>query len=241
MFKRKSLITVNDPKAAASEAYRMVRTNIEFSNVDEKKQTIVFTSPRQKEGKSTTIANTAIAMAQSGSKVLIIDCDLRKPRVHKLFRLSNEEGIVNVITSNKDIDDVIHHSDDLENLDIITSGPIPPMPSELLGSKKFEEILEKLKETYDYIFMDSPPVLSVTDSTVLAAKVDGTILVISFGDTTVDAAQTAKKSLERVGAKMLGVVLTKAKVNKSGYYYYYHYDYEYSENQVKEEKEEKAC
>ncbi len=147
---------------------------------------------------------------------------------------------MNVITQDKGIDEVIHHQDEVENLDIITSGPIPPMPSELLGSKKFEQLLEDLKVTYDYIFIDSPPVLSVTDASVLAAKVDGTILVvISFGETKVDAAKTAMKSLERVGAKMLGVVLSKAKVNKSGYYYYYHYDYEYSGETKKDRKKKK--
>lgn len=238
---RKSLITINDPKAAASEAYRMTRTNIEFSNIDSKNQCIVFTSARQKEGKSTTIANTAIAMAQSGQKVLIIDCDLRKPRMHKLFKVSNEEGVVSVVVNDRKVSDVCHSVEGVDNLHVMTSGPIPPMPSELLGSVKFRKMLEDLRKEYDYIFMDSPPVLSVTDSTILAAEVDGTILIITHGDTPIEMAKTAKKALDKVNANILGVVLTKAELKNRGYYYYYDYEYSHQEKKGKKKRRQKKA
>ena len=232
----KSLITLNDPKSGPSEAYRMIRTNIEFSNIDVKNKSIVFTSATTQEGKSTTIANTAIAMAQSGAKVLILDCDLRKPMLHKLFNVSNEVGLVNIAIKGQPVEEVRHEIKDVPGLHVVTCGPIPPMPSELLVSKGFRTMLKDLKETYDYIFMDTPPVLSVTDATILAAEAEGTILIVSHGSTPIEMVKTAKKALEKVNAHLLGVILTQATLKNGSYYYYYDYEYGHDEKKKKGRK-----
>ena len=233
---RQSLITLNDPKAPASEAYRMIRTNLEYTNVDKENKTILFTSAKTKEGKSTTIVNVAATMAHNDKKVIVLDCDLRKPRMHKLFQVSNELGITSVIAKNYKLDEVVQCIDELPNLHLITCGPIPPMPSELLSSEKMQNVLDELAKRYDYVLVDTPPVLSVTDAAQLASKVDGLILNVAIGETQIEAIQRAKKSLEKVGANILGVILTKAETNKKGYYYYYHYDYNYKTETKKKKK-----
>lgn len=229
---RKSLIALNDSKAPASEAYRMIRTNLEYTSIDRDKKVILFTSAKTKEGKTTTVVNLAITLAHSKHKVLLIDCDLRKPRIHKLFDLSNEYGVVNLLAKNKELNEVIQKVAEIENLEVMTSGPIPPMPAELLSSDRMKALISDLSKNYDYILIDTPPVLSVTDAMILANMVDGVVLVVATGQTHMDAIKTAQKSLEKVNANILGVILSKAERGKNAYYYY-HYDYNYGEDQKK--------
>ena len=220
----KSLITYHNPKAPDSEAYRMLRKNIGYTGIDKKNQVILLTSSKMGVGKSTTAANLALAMAQRDHSVVLIDCDLRRPRMHKMFAVDNSTGLTDLLIKDEPLENVVFHSVVVDNLDIITSGVIPPMPSELLDSKKMGKFLTRLREKYDYIIIDSPPILSVTDATILSKIVDGVLLVVASNETHVDAIATAKKALDKVGANVLGSVLTKANISKRSAYYY---DYDY--------------
>lgn len=219
-----NLITYMNPKSPASEAYRILRTNIQFASPDKEIKTILITSSTPDEGKSTTIVNLGIILAQAGKKVLIIDCDLRKPVIHKSFRLANDSGLTNILVSNIESSNVINKTY-IENLEILTSGPIPPNPAELLGSKKMKNLLDELTKIYDYILLDTPPIGLVTDSALLAALADGTIFVISSGKVVVEMAKRSKDSLLKVGANILGVVLNRIPKNEKGYYNSYYYKY----------------
>ena len=173
------LIVQHDSKSPISEAYRAVRTNLQFAGADKQLKCISFTSSTPSEGKSTTISNIALAMAQDGKKVLLIDADMRKPVQHRIFGLFNK-GLSNCIAMNMPLDEAIQPSDH-PNLDILASGPVPPNPSELLGSQKMDELLRQVKHIYDYVLVDMPPVLAVTDAAVLSQKVDGIVFVIKSG------------------------------------------------------------
>ena len=218
------LITLHNPKSPIAEAYRTLRTNIQFSNVDGELKILCVTSSGPGEGKTTTSINLAETFAQAGKRVLIIDGDLRRPRVHKVFKVSNNKGLTNVLAGQYSIDDVTH----IIGTDVIvmTSGPIPPNPSELLGSQKMKDLVEQLKQRYDVIIIDAPPVGIVTDAAILSTIVDGTILVIASGKTEIEEAKRAKQLLENVGARILGVVMTMIPVSKKGYYGYQYYSYE---------------
>ncbi|GKX31774.1 capsular polysaccharide biosynthesis protein [Vallitalea longa] len=220
-----NLITFKEPKSPISESYRMVRTNLHYLNIDNKNKAIVVTSSNPGEGKTTTMANLAITMSQAGQKVLLVECDLRKPRVHKTFDLDNNMGLVNVIVENKSVRDVIHKIDSIPNLNIITAGPIPPDPAELLQSTMMKELIDKFKNEYDVVLFDAPPVCSVTDAAILSNLVDGVILVVASGETNIESAKLAKKLLQKVHANILGVVLSKADISKTGGYYYHYYEY----------------
>jgi len=221
----KNLITHFDPKSPVSEAYRMLRTNLGYTGVDKKHELIVITSSKKSEGKTTTITNLAVTMAQSGHKVLIIDCDLRRPKIHKMFHLDNTVGLSDILLKDVSFDKALYHIEDVENLHIVTSGNIPPMPSELLDSQKMVDLLNGLRGKYDYVLLDAPPVLSVSDASILAQVVDGVILAVAANETHVDAISTAKRALDKVEANIIGTVLTKAKIGKRGYTYYYDYSY----------------
>lgn len=218
--KIRHLITKINPKSPISEQYRTVRTNIQFASVDNPIYSLIVTSSGPGEGKSTTTANLAIVYAQQGKKVLLIDADLRKPTIHYTFRLDNLRGLSNVLVGENTLKEVTHESD-VENLDVISCGPIPPNPSELLGSKKMQQMLEEAKKTYDIVIFDTPPVLAVTDAQILANIVDGSILVIKSGGTEIEAATKAKEALEPAKAKLLGTVLNGREKAASNYYYYY--------------------
>ena len=224
------LITISNPKSPVAEAYRTLRTNIQFSNIDGNLQTICVTSSGPGEGKSTTISNLAETFAQAGNRVAIIDCDLRKPRLHRIFKLTNTKGVTTLLSGQSEIEDVIQVAG--SDLTVITSGPIPPNPSELLGSKRMKDLLEVLKKRYDIVLIDAPPVGLVTDAAILSAIVDGIILVVASGKTDIDGAKRAKKLLENVGARILGVTMTMIPVSKKGYYGYQYYGY-YEENELK--------
>lgn len=217
------LIVQDNPKSPVSEAYRTLRTNIQFSNFDDKLSTILITSSGPAEGKSTTSSNLALTLAETGSKVLLIDCDLRKPSIHKKFNISNNRGLSNLLIGQYKFADVAQKYSD--NLCILTSGTIPPNPSEMLSSKKMKLFLEEAKAKFNYIILDTPPVIAVTDAQILSTMADGVLLVIASGQAEIAAAQKSKELLERVNANILGVVLNKAEVHKNKNYGYYHYYY----------------
>jgi protein-tyrosine kinase len=209
-----------EPKSHVAEAYRTIRTNIQFASVDREIKTLLVTSTGPSEGKSITAANLAIVMSQSDKKTIFVDTDLRKPTGHHAFHLPNRRGLTSYLSGNDRMEEVLQSSE-IPNLSIITSGPIPPNPAELLGSRKMELFLDELKEKYDYIVFDSPPVIAVADSTILATKVDGCILVVNAGKTNRDLALKAKQQLENANVNLLGVVLNNRKMKGNSYYYYY--------------------
>ena len=219
-----NLVIHADKKSPVAEAYRILRTNIEFSSTDRKVKVILVTSSGPSEGKTTTASNMAIAMAEANRRVLLIDCDLRKPAVHRLFGLVNVKGLTNILVEGIEYSNITNVTE-VENLEIITSGPKPPNPAELLGSNKMKEFLDNVREGYDVVIIDAPPILPVTDAAVLSQYVDGVILVAGYGLTTFDAAIQAKASLQKVNARILGVVLNGVPTDKRGGYYYYYYYY----------------
>lgn len=217
---KRNLITMNDPKSPISEQYKTIRTNIQFSSVDREIRKLVVTSAGPGEGKSTTIANLAVVFAQQGKKVLLIDADLRKPTVHYTFNFTNTFGLTNVLTRQSRFDEVINETFE-KNLYVLTSGPIPPNPAELLGSRAMENLMEEAAEEFDMILFDAPPLLAVTDGQVLASKCDGSILVVSSGKTETENAVKAKELLEAANSHIVGVVLNNKKMDNSKHYYYY--------------------
>lgn len=216
----RSLISHMRPKSSISEQYRTIRTNIQFSSVDQAIKSILVTSSVQAEGKSTTTANLAIVFSQQGKRVLLVDGDMRKPTVHYTFQLDNRIGLTNVLTKQMNAASAIQRSA-VENLDILTSGPIPPNPAELLGSYAMEELLSELYRNYDLVIFDSPPVLPVTDAQILANQCDGVIMVVQSNQSDKESTLKAKELLMGAKGKLLGVVLNRKAKGDSGYYYYY--------------------
>jgi capsular exopolysaccharide synthesis family protein len=216
------LITELNPKSPISEAYRALRTNIQFSSIDEPVKVILVTSAQPEEGKSTTIANLAVTYAQEGKRVLIVDADLRKPTMHRYMSASNRLGLSNLLTGQFKVEDVIMDTY-IPNLSLITSGTVPPNPSELLSSKRMVALLSQLREEYDMVLIDSPPILAVTDSQIISAICDGVVMVINHGKVKREAAKRGLSQLEHVKARVLGVVLNNKEIsrNESSYYYYY--------------------
>ncbi|WNR43517.1 CpsD/CapB family tyrosine-protein kinase [Paenibacillus roseipurpureus] len=218
---KRPIITHQNPKSPISEAYRALRTNIQFSSIDEELRVIMVTSAGPGEGKSTTLVNLAVAYAQSDKKVLIIDGDLRKPTMHHTLRVSNRWGLTNLLTNQLTVREVLQDTF-IPNLQIITSGPIPPNPSEILASKKMLSAIEELKQQFDIILIDAPPAIAVTDSQIISTRADGVILVVNSDKTKRDAVMKAKQNLDNVRARILGVVLNNVdRKNKDAYYYYY--------------------
>ncbi len=233
----KRLITHYKPRSPISESYRSLRTNLQFASVDGGIKTVIITSPAPREGKTLTASNLAITQAQAGRKTLLIDTDLRKPMIHHLFKLEKEDGISRVLTGELKLDAAIKKTD-IENLYVITSGPIPPNPSELLGSKRMKGVLKELKERFDIIVLDSPPMIAVTDPVVLGQEVDGMVLVVRSGRTTMDIAEKSKSHAEYAKIKLLGCVLNDVDIRHiygTYNYYYYHYYY-YNEEGEKKKK-----
>lgn len=219
---KRAIITDINPKSPISEAYRSLRTNIEFSAVDTEIRTIMVTSAGPGEGKSTTVSNLAVSYAQSEKKVLIIDADLRKPTLHHTFVQSNRQGLTSVLTNQVKAADVIRETE-IENLYVITSGPIPPNPSEILSSRRMTSLIDEMKEQFDIIIVDTPPALAVTDAQIVAAKCDGVLMVVDFGKVKRDLAIKVKNNLERVQARILGVVINNIDRDNAEAYYYYYY------------------
>src|SRR5690625_8145 len=217
---RTGMIIADNPFSIVSEQIRTIRTNIQFSMIDKDLRTISITSATASSGKSTIASNLAGAFAAEDTKVLLVDADMRKPTIHKIFRVKNTKGLTNVLTDRHlRLSDVAHRSY-VENLDFVTCGVIPPNPSELIGSKRMEEIIEQMKEEYDLVIFDNPPLLAVTDAQVMATKVDGTIVVVPKGEVSKDELEKAASLLENVKANVLGTVWNKVEVDADTYYYY---------------------
>lgn len=218
--KMRYLITKLSPKSPISEQYRTIRTNLQFSAVDDDLQTMLVTSAGPGEGKSMTTANLAVVYAQQGMKVLLVDADMRKPTVHYTFRIDNLRGLSNVLVGDSTLEEAVTASD-VDNLDLISCGPIPPNPSELLSSRKMKRMIEEATHLYDLIIFDTPPVLAVADSQILSNMVDGSLLVVRSKHTDQEAAQKAIESLQAVNARVLGTVLNDREKKDANYYYYY--------------------
>lgn len=230
------ILVLDDPKSVIAEAYRVLRTNLQFASIDKPIKKILVTSSIPQEGKSTIAANLAVTLAKAEKKVLLIDADLRRPKQNKIFHLENHIGLSNFLAENLPLENALKNTI-IENLDIITSGPIPPNPAEILGSVKMKNFLEEVSNIYDFIILDSPPVNSVADASILSTLVDVVILVAAAGQTEREALIVAKQQLEKVNAKILGVVLNKVEQKHGGYYYYYYY---YGEDNKKVRKKKKG-
>lgn len=217
------VIAHRHPKSLATEQYRLIRNNIQFSSVDKKIQTIVVTSPEPSDGKSTTAANLAVVLAQQGKQVLLIDADLRKPSVHYTFNVSNIHGLTSVLTKKINLEQAFCKSN-IPNLDVLTSGPIPPNPSELLDSNAMEMMMEQLKGMFEYIVFDTPPILIAIDSQIMANKCDGVIMIVASGKTHRDVGVKAKDRLHQANAHVLGVVVNGIESTNNRYRYYDQYE-----------------
>lgn len=219
------IISIKNPKSPIAEAYRGIRTSIEFSNLDKNLQVITVTSSMQNEGKSTVLANLAVSFANLDKKVLIMEGDLRNPSVHRMFNISNIKGLTDILLQNKVFADCVHCTD-VKNLHVLTCGAIPPNPSEMLSSKKIRDFIESLREYYDYIFIDAPPIGIVTDAGIISTFTDGCIFVVGAGEADIEMAKVSKERLEKVGANILGVVLNKFESSGASGYYNYYYEQE---------------
>ncbi|GAA0104645.1 CpsD/CapB family tyrosine-protein kinase [Paraclostridium sordellii] len=234
------LITRRDPKSPISEAYRTIRTNIEFSNLDKEIKTIVITSSQQNEGKSTVIANLAVSFAgMEDKRVLVVEGDLRNPTVHRMFNVSNSHGITEILTGQKSFEECVHRTE-VQGLHVITCGKIPPNPSEMLASKKMKAFIKSLKDYYDYIFIDAPPIGIITDAGIVSTYTDGTMLIVASKEVDIDMVKIAKSRLEKVNANILGIVLNKFEESNSSYSYYNYYYEESSSNTRSKKKKKKA-
>ena len=218
----KNIISYSQPKSVIAEEFRSIRTNIQYSNLDKKIKTIVVTSTTKDEGKTTITTNLAVNFSKIENKrVLIIDCDLRNPSVYKEFGISNSNGLTDLLVEEKDLSNYIKETE-INNLHILTAGSIPPNPSEMLSSNRMKVFMEKVREAYDYVFIDTPPVGMVTDAGILSAFLDGTILVVKSDLVDIKDLQESKKKLVSVNANILGVILNGNKVKKDDYYYSYY-------------------
>jgi capsular exopolysaccharide synthesis family protein len=235
---KRKVVTFEDPKSPVAEAYRSLRTNLKFASLDKEIKSIVVTSTIAGEGKSLTTSNLATAIAQTGNKVLLVDTDFRKPSIHKIARKPNADGLADVLINKSDYRSSVKQSR-TKNLDLMFSGLIPPNPSELLGSKSMLEFIEKVKEEYDYVIFDTPPVALVTDAAILANEVDGVILVTSFGMVDYQIAKRAVELLKNANANILGSVLNKIPMGRGGYSYYKYYSSYYGEYEKTSRKKRK--
>jgi non-specific protein-tyrosine kinase len=224
---RAGLIAVREPRSPVVEAFRSLRTNIQFAGVDQPIRTLLVTSAGPSEGKSTVAANLAVVMAQAGLKVAIVDCDLRRPTVHKQFDMPNRAGLTDVMLQDPNQWSGVLQPTGVNNLSIVMSGSLPPNPSELLGSKRMQQFMAYLHKSCDIVIIDAPPLLPVTDALVLSPMTDGIVMVIDYGGTRIGEALQGKTQLDQAGARILGVVMNKIPTGRRGSYYYYYYNRDY--------------
>ena len=217
------LATLLYPRAPVAEAYRSLRTNVEFAAVDAPLRTLLVTSSVPSEGKTTTAANLAVVFAQAGRRTILLDADFRKPGIHRIFDLPNAHGLSSLLRSDATGLDEVTQSTEQENLRVITTGPLPPNPAELLGSQRMRTILGRLAEASDLVVVDSPPLQAVTDAVLLASITDGTLFVIDAGRTRRGAVRRGREALAQAGARVLGVTLNRLPERSGGGYYYYDY------------------
>ena len=226
------IISIKKPKSPISECYRGIRTSIEFSNLDKEMKVINITSSIKNEGKTTVITNLAVNFANLEKKVLLLEGDLRNPSIHRMFEISNTIGLTDILLDNKEFAECVHCTD-VKNLHVLTCGSIPPNPSEILSSKKMKEFINELKEDYDYIFIDTPPIGVVTDAGIISNYSDGSVFVVGSKQCDIEMAKLAKQKLEGVGAHIIGAVLNKFEVGGNNHNYYNYYYQEHSEKKDK--------
>jgi succinoglycan biosynthesis transport protein ExoP len=223
-----ALAMIDDVRSPIAESYRHLRTSLLLSSAGQPPKTILVTSSQPSEGKTTTAINTAFMLAQTGAEVLIIDCDLRRPRLHTQFEVANAKGLTTWLSGEKDLDNLLQVCSKTPNLKILTSGPVPPNPAELLGSEEMRRLLSQLSERFAHIIIDSPPAISFTDASILSTMVDGVMLVVHGGRSSRAVVRRAKQQLLDVGAHIFGVVLNNVKVESQDYYYSGYYSNYYS-------------
>ena len=202
------LITITDPRSPVSEAYRSLRTNLSFYSLDRPLQSLVITSPAAKEGKSTTVANLAVTMAQSGRRTILVDCDLRRPQQAEIFGLQSTPGLTNYMLD--EVETIPLQQTTIDNLWLLASGPVPPNPADLLGTGRMDVLIADLLGRADIVLFDAPPVVAVTDAAILGAKTNGVLLVVQAGKTRRDHSERAKELLEKAKVHIVGVALTNA-------------------------------
>ena len=212
-------IVEKKPKSIAAEAYRSLRTNIQYSSFDKKYQTLLITSSNPGEGKTTVAGNLALVLAQGESKVLLVDCDMRRPSLHKKFKINNTYGISDLLVGKQKFEEAAYKYND--NLTVLPGGKIPPNPAEMLASKAMTAFLEEMKKHFDYIVLDTPPLQAVSDAQILSTKVDGSIIVVRAGVTKKDVVQNSVSIIKKVNGNIIGTVLNAAEYKKDKYYYYY--------------------
>jgi len=220
-----ALALVEDVRSPVAESYRHLRTSLLLSSAGQPPKTILITSSQPSEGKTTTAINTAVMLAKTGAAVVIVDCDLRRPRLHAHFDLPNSRGLTNWLSGETDLDSLILSYDKQPNLRLLTSGPVPPNPAELLGSEEMRKLLIQLSEKFAHIIIDSPPAISFTDASILATMVDGVVLVVHGGHSSRAVVRRAKQQLLDVGANIFGIVLNNVKVEAYDYYSNYYSAY----------------
>jgi capsular exopolysaccharide synthesis family protein len=218
------LVTVHDARSSSAEAYRTLRTNLIFSQSVQTLRTLVVTSPAPSEGKTTTAANLAVSFAQQGMRVLLVDCDLRRSRIHKMFNVPREPGMTELILGQQDQESVVRETG-VTGLYVLPSGVLPPNPSEMLGGERMRKTLAGLSEAFDLIVLDTPPLLAASDAAILATISDGVVLVVRAGVTEAEAGQQAIAQLQSVGARVVGAVLNDPDSKLEQYGGYYNYDY----------------
>ncbi len=210
----RSLITLTDPRSPAAEAFRTLRTNLILSSFERPLTTLLVTSAAPEEGKSTTLANLAVTLAQGGRKTLLVDCDLRRPRQHEIFGLPGQPGLADMILNNQLSEPPLARTE-VEDLWLLPAGSTPPSPADLLGSRRMETVIANLKAQADLVLFDAPPLIAVTDAALLASRLDGVLLVVSAGQTKREHAQRAKELLQKINVRIVGTVLTNASVDRS--------------------------
>jgi len=215
-----SLVTLTDPRSPIAEAYRGLRTNLEFSSLDHPLKTLLVTSAAPEEGKSTILANLAVTIAQAGKRVILVDCDLRRPSLHQIFGVDEELGLTSMVVDDEALAAPPLRETGVPGLQLLSGGPLPPNPSDILGSRRMEEIIRLLADRADMVMFDAPPVIAVTDAVVLASRVDGVLLVISAGKTKREHVQRARDLLNKVNARLVGAVLNNVEVDMSLRRYY---------------------
>jgi capsular exopolysaccharide synthesis family protein len=226
-----ALALIEEKRSPVAEAYRHLRTSLLLSSAGQPPKTILVTSSQPSEGKTTTAVNTAVMLAQTGAEVLILDCDLRRPRIHAHFGLANTRGVTNYLSGDTNIGGIVQEYEKLPNLKIITSGPVPPNSAELLGSEEMRRLITLLSDNFTHIIIDSPPAISFTDASILSTMVDGVMLVVHGGRSSRAVVRRAKQQLLDVGAHIYGIVLNNVKLESSNYYYYSGYYSSYYANE----------